>query len=428
MKYPEDYINKIICGDVTKILKTFPDECIDMVMTSPPYWGLRDYGDDTAVIWDGDENCKHEWQNKDYKRRSNDTPASINRWNEKVFEELRRDKNISNAFCSKCGAWRGQLGLEPTIELYIKHLCDIFDEIKRVLKKEGTIWINLGDSYSSTAGGGVNIPTKVYKQSLSYSEHTKMIKSGEYQQLKTNIPAKSLCCIPERFMIEMINRDWILRNKIIWHKKNCMPSSAKDRFTADWEYILFFSKNKKYYFKQQFEEYKTSSILRAHYGSYSQKTDKGIHGGMTLRTQKKQFKKILRSTKIPQKDAELFGSPRARYYRMPPIGGKKQTEGNQNSTYSGNQPEWKQGANKRCVWTINTKGFSGAHFAVFSEELIQTPILAGCSENGIVLDPFIGSGTTGLVARKLGRNFIGIEIKKKYVEIARKRLAQEYLL
>ena len=120
--------------------------------------------------------------------------------------------------------------------------------------------------------------------------------------------------------------------------------------------------------------------------------------------------------------AEKMGSPRARYHRMPPIGGKKQTEGNFNQTYSGNMPKWKQGRNKRCVWTINPKPFKESHFAVYPEELCETPIKAGCPGGGIVLDPFFGAGTTGLVALKQNKKFIGIELNKEYIEIANKRL------
>ena len=157
-----------------------------------------------------------------------------------------------------------------------------------------------------------------------------------------------------------------------------MPSSVKDRFTVDFEYVFFFVKNKKYYFETQYEPLQDSSLLRAKYNSYSLKTDKGIHGGMNLKNQLKVFEKINKG--------ELAGR------------------------------------NKRCVWRISTRPFKGSHFAVFPEDLVETPIKAGCPENGIVLDPFMGSGTTAVVAKRFGRNYVGIELNPKYIEMAKRRI------
>ena len=182
--------NKIIQGDTLKVLKTLPDEIINCCVTSPPYWNLRDY-------------------------------------------------NVE-----------GQLGLEPTFQEYITKLCDIFDEVKRVLRKDGTCWVNLGDSYNGSKTGNTN---GTYKNRIDKSKS--WANSDSFKKAEQDIPAKSLCLIPQRFAIEMVNRGWILRNTIIWHKPNCMPSSAKDRFTLDFEYLYFFSKSKKYYFEQQFEPY-----------------------------------------------------------------------------------------------------------------------------------------------------------------------------
>ncbi len=165
---------RIIHGNSLEKLKELPDESVDMVMTSPPYWALRDYGVE------------------------------------------------------------GQLGLEPTFQEYINKLCDIFDEVRRVLKKEGTCWVNMGDTY---AGSGGN--------------HKAC--GGKGTQKIQNAERKCLLQIPSRFAIEMCNRGWILRNEIIWHKPSCMPSSVKDRFTVDFEKVFFFTKSKKYYFETQYE-------------------------------------------------------------------------------------------------------------------------------------------------------------------------------
>ncbi len=177
-------INKIIKGEALQVLKTFPDESIDMVMTSPPYWTLRDYGVDR------------------------------------------------------------QLGLESTFQEYINKLCNIFDEVKRVLKKEGTVWVNIGDTYFGSNGNNHNgTGTGTVKQKAGVNRVNKI-------KYKNIIISKCLIQIPSRFAIEMTNRGWILRNEIIWYKPNAMPSSAKDRFTVDFEKIFFFVKNKRYYFEQ----------------------------------------------------------------------------------------------------------------------------------------------------------------------------------
>lgn len=422
MKNPKSLINKIIHGSALDELKKFDNECIDMCITSPPYWGLRDYGDTVNAVWDGDENCKHEFEIKYLIDNNPKFP---------VYK--------SNQFCPKCGAWCGQLGLEPTFELYTKHLCNIFDEIKRVLKKTGTCWVNIGDTYGGSWGNYGERTGQQRSQNVDkFSRLGATPKDFRPASSNPEIMHKSLCDIPYRFSIEMINRGWIKRNTIIWFKPNCMPSSAKDRFTVDFEYLFFFVKNKKYWFERQFED--------------NNDTYNGQRG------------KIINRTKLQS---------------------AMQTEGY--SDYFG------LGRNKRCVWQIPTQPFPDAHFAVFPEALIETPIKAGCPQyickkcgvarekvyetetsfhsgsgksgrkptgkgaggiqtesgdydirmgpkvshnfigytdcgcntgfrSGVVLDPFIGSGTTAVVARKLGRDFIGIELQKKYIPMAYKRI------
>ncbi len=376
--------NIILNGDALTHLKELPNESIDCVMTSPPYWALRDYG------------------------------------------------------------VKGQLGLEPTFKLYIKHLCDIFDEVKRVLKKSGTCWVNLGDSYG---GSGNSSGHKEDTMNLGYT--TKDMGASKGNQQSTKGMEKSLVMIPFRFAIEMVNRGWILRNNIIWKKNNCMPSSAKDRFTVDFEYLFFFVKNKEYYFETQYEPHLTQEkrigIVRNREYNYNSKLNA---------MNKKRYS--LREKRGGDKNPDFYNS---------------------------------LGRNKRTVWTINPKPFKESHFAVYPEELCETPIKAGCPEfvcvkcgkakekieekeyeqlgkitenekskdprqgnnfgtrrlgrarisniinkgyiscscnteftGGIVLDPFFGSGTTGLVALKQNKKFIGIELNNSYISIAKKRL------
>lgn len=311
--------NTILQGDCLKQLKTLPEKSINMCMTSPPYWALRDYGVE------------------------------------------------------------GQLGLEPTFDEYINKLCDIFDEVKRVLRDDGTCWVNIGDSY----GGSGNGQTPNMDADWINNTINPQIKKGAmiHNFKRRNIQPKCLVGIPMRFAIEMVNRGWILRNTIIWHKPNCMPSSVKDRFTVDFEYIFFFSKKKKYYFETQYEPISESYA----------------------------------KDKRPDRVIRQRFYDKSKYVKAGMI---KKEEGDIKSLDKRNT----KGRNKRTVWSICPRPFKEAHFAVYPEELCETPIKAGCPEQGIVLDPFFGAGTTGLVALKQNKKFIGIELNKEYIDIANKRL------
>jgi DNA modification methylase len=294
----------IIQGDCLTELKKLPDESVNCCITSPPYWALRDYG------------------------------------------------------------VAGQLGLEPTFQEYITKLCDIFDEVKRVLRKDGTCWVNIGDTYGgSGAGTWQNKPDDAKSKEV----YTLPYGKSSCSKMRGTPQDKCLLQIPSRFAIEMTNRGWILRNEIIWYKPNCMPSSVKDRFTVDFEKIFFFVKNKKYAFETQYEEMSSNG-----------------EGGFTNKATCKYAKAGLASM----------------------VNAKVNP----------------QGRNKRCVWRITTKPYKEAHFAVFPEDLVETPIKAGCPESGTVLDPFCGSGTTGVVAKKLNREFIGIELNPEYIKLAEKRI------
>ena len=281
-------VNKIYNGDCRELLKKLDDESIDCVISSPPYWSLRDYGI-PAVKWDD--------------------------------------------------GWEGTLGLEPTFEMYIKHLADIYDDVKRVLKKSGTCWVNLGDTYSAGGGSG----SKEYFEK-GHKQFGKNDPEGKYQAPKKvkGIQPKCLLMIPQRFAIEMIDRGWILRNVIIWHKPSCMPESAKDRFTRDFEYVYFFVKNKKYWFERQREPMASSSKKRIKY-SYKNKRvyDLSVH--------------------------KERGNPNQDQIRE----GRKEMH---------QTCDIEKGRNKRTVWSINPKGTKEAHFATFPPDLIEPMIKAGCPE------------------------------------------------
>ena len=259
---------RIINGDSLEVLKTLQDESVDCVVTSPPYWALRDYGCD------------------------------------------------------------GQLGLEPTFQEYIEKLCNIFDEVKRVLKKEGTCWVNLGDTYGGSGKGSGGNSEKQMTNTNKGSYFKKSKESWTFEKAPVGDVQKCLCQIPSRFAIEMTNRGWILRNEIIWHKPNCMPSSAEDRFTVDFEKVFFFVKSKKYYFEQILEPYE------------SEPTDAD-------RKRNKSSEKY--------EGTGLYSEGERDYYS-------------------------KGGRNKRTVWSITTKGFSEAHFATYPEALVEPMIKSGCPQ------------------------------------------------
>ena len=298
-------------------LRLLPDESVDCIVTSPPYWQMRDYGIGSIVWSDG---------------------------------------------------WSGQLGLEPTREEFIAHLCMIFDECRRVLKPSGTLWVNLGDSYSKPYKYNRRQDPKWYKR----TKNNACLMDMQVDESRHRIPSKSLCNIPNKFADEMILRGWVLRNEIIWYKPACIPSSVHDRFTVDFEKMFFFTKAQRYYFEQQFEPYAPASLVRY-------KTP------MTLNGKGKEYRRI-------------SGRPKGMI-----------------------EPD-SRGRNMRCVWRVPYEPSHEAHYAMYPSRLVETPIKAGCPEEGLVLDPFMGSGTTAVVARRLGRHYIGFEPNPEYVAICEKRL------
>ncbi len=378
-------INQIICGEALDTFKTLPSNSINCCISSPPYWALRDYGIE------------------------------------------------------------GQLGLEPTFEGYIDKLCGIYDEVKRVLRPDGTCFVNLGDTYNNATPGARD--TKRWPKQ-SRNDHT------PNERPPATVQTKSLCLIPQRFAIEMVSRGWILRNVLIWHKPNPMPSSAKDRFTVDFEYVYFFVKSKKYWFEQQFEPYLTESNAERPRMGQGQ------------------------NTQYEQKRGEAKNLVRKKPHSMH----ESRTEGIDQRQFN------PLGRNKRCVWTIPTEPRSEAHFATFPQKLVEPMILSGCPRYictkcgkarekiydrtatnhktmdymntaaggataggtgknfpevvlvekgytdcgcsaewraGICLDMFCGSGTVCRVAAQNQRDYIGIDLNPEYIEKIAKPFVNE---
>ena len=300
-------MNKIITGNAIEVLKELPNCSVDCCITSPPYLGLRNYG-------------------------------------------------VS-----------GQLGLENSVEAYINRLTDIFREVRRVLKNDGTLWLNIGDSYVSS--------------------------NSEY----SNCKRKDLIGVPWLLAFALRNDGWYLRQDIIWEKPNAMPESVKDRCTKSHEYIFLFSKQSKYYF-----DYEAIKEPVVGFNNISPAGSKGI---------------LTPNSRLRKGNSRTFR------------GGGAYTKGQSFNNSAeitreshGNSENITGLRNKRSVWTVATQGYKEAHFATFPEKLIEPCVIAGSREGGIVLDPFVGSGTTVVVAKKFNRGFIGIELNPEYAEMAKRRL------
>jgi DNA modification methylase len=342
---------EILIGDNRQALKELPDASVQTVVTSPPYWGLRDYG--TANWVGGNESCDHE------------TPRSRGldiKENDKQGTSKGSRPNLQ--WECACGALRidEQIGLEKTPDEFIEQLCSVFDEVWRVLKDDGTIWVNLGDSYAGNNSRASNNG----RAGFGNEREGVFLKTGD------GLKHKDLVGIPWRFAFAMQARGWYLRSDIIWHKPNPMPESVTDRPTKSHEYIFLMTKSPRYYYDH--EAIKEDAIWA---------------------------------------EEKRAGKGRLHY------DGKRQGE---KGTGQENFVSIVDKKNKRSVWQVNVKGYKEAHFATYPTELIEPCILAGSKENDIVLDPFSGSGTTGEVALKHGRNYIGLELNPDYAAISEKRI------
>lgn len=373
-------IDIVIQGDALEMLKTLPDESIDCCVTSPPYYGLRDYG--TGIWVGGDPNCPH-------KRLSKYSPDTITGH---AQEELRGNvgDGIYKTICPLCGAVRvdKQIGLEETPEEYVKKLTDIFHEVKRVLKDDGTLWLNMGDTYNGNKIGNTE-----------YIKNPALFESqGEFRKKTWNgAKQKDLIGIPWMLAFSLRSDGWYLRQDIIWHKPNPMPESVKDRCTKSHEYVFLLSKSPHYYFDNEAIQERSistdareSALVRAREKGYNTKD----------RLYPENYLKNIKA------DGSNYGDNNDKHY----------------ATYSGNTWEPNGYRNKRDVWTVPTKPCTEAHFATFPEDLVKPCILAGSRQGGIVLDPFFGAGTTGRVAEALNRHYIGIELNPEYIEISHRRL------
>lgn len=360
-------VNKILQGDWLSGLKSLPDSCIDCCVTSPPYWGLRDYG----VV--------------------------------------------------------GQLGLEKTPEEFISKLVEGFEEVRRVLKPTGTLWLNLGDSYNA-ASSNQNSRKEFGSTINNAAYYTNGDEGIGRKKLLATLKAKDLVGIPWMAAFALRAAGWYLRQDIIWAKPNPMPESVTDRCTKSHEYIFLLSKSKTYFYDAEAIKVDASESFKndsRHITGSNSNNDKNGYEDVGAQNPKGPHRLFThKNLSDDTRKNNSFHEARVKGYAHRGTGDQKLTGHSGNFDKEGNLIGNGK-ANKRSVWTVTTKPFSEAHFATFPEDLIVDCIKAGCPENGIVLDPFSGAGTTALVARKLNRNFVGIELNPKYIEIAERRLKSQ---
>ncbi|TAK51456.1 MAG: hypothetical protein EPO24_15830 [Bacteroidetes bacterium] len=397
---------QILQGNALDALKTLPSESVQCVVTSPPYWGMRDYSTESQ-IWRSPlrliDCTEHAWEDA--------TPVNSALGLSGNRNEITKRANTTSVkggkICLRCNAWKGELGLEPTPDMFIQHLVQIFHETKRVLKNDGTLWLNLGDTYvGSSQGWG----TKPETLSSVQKGNKGSLHNLDHAPVNYRVPGlkkKDLCGIPWRTALalqrphlrckhcssiahydywgkhtngrlicpfcavskghDVAEQGWYLRSAIIWHKPNAMPESVKDRPTKSYETIFLLTKSEKYFYDADAirEPHKTASLARAKH-EWNGNRDVG-------------------------RIAPSFAGMTKEHMCHP------------------------LGKNKRDVWILSTKGTKDAHFATFPREIPYTCIRAGSRIGDTVLDPFVGSGTTAEEAFLLRRNSIGIELNKKYI-------------
>lgn len=496
---------RILQGHVLDVLRTVPSGSVHCVVTSPPYWGLRDYKLEPQ-IWDADATCRHEWSENWTSKLQVYKTETGRKYREEmdIMESTRTSESRHQGDeCDRCGAWRGSLGFEPTPELYVQHLVQVFREVKRVLRSDGTVWLNIGDTYAS---GWSCARRSVVGQGSCDRENNR---------LHGSLKDKDLVGIPWLVAFALRADGWWLHADIILSKKNPTPESVQKRPTKSHEYLFLFSKNGEtlfwtHPFKTGTRTKPSADYRWVHIDTHEEVAEAPAAWLEWYNSRHADGRHHLNPTKwrrinlwrghdyyydgyaIREPSSDRPNGNKERKYRRD-FGG---TEGNRG--HQGFSVPWFPsgfGKNRRSVWTITTASYKGAHFAVFSTELVEPVVLAGSSAKGccvkcgapytrtvktqqiptrnlpkmhepkvqalgddhagagfrysraisdkkttgweatcecvanirpcVVLDPFLGSGTTAIVAENLGRDWIGIELNPQYVELAKQRLREE---
>jgi DNA modification methylase len=429
----DKYLNQVVCKSAIDLLKDLPDQSVHCIITSPPYFGLRDYG--TAKWEGGDSDCKHRVGNQ----------VEDNKAKNAITSGVRPGVDAST--CILCGAKRidDQIGLEQTPEQYVDRLVEIFHEAKRVLRNDGILWLNLGDSFSSG------------KQGRDDSDRNRRLRGDKTDELEGNIyvnksrrvpsgyKSKDLLGIPFRVAFALQEDGWYWRSTIPWVKRNAMPESVKDRPTSGVEYVFMFSKSQKYYYDYSAIQrpLAESSISRVMQKTFDEQTggDKDYGKGTnTSRSARKALENFASNIRFGGNKADGYGNETYSGKRW--VAGKTRRYRNTDSFYDSLDiliEETQEYLNylqkvkenhgvlfdEGCeivALDVPTRSFKAAHFATFPPTLIEPLLIAGCPVGGVVLDFFGGAGTVGLVASQNGRQFVCGDLNPEYVEMAQKRI------
>jgi DNA modification methylase len=428
-------------GDVRAKLRELPADHFDCVVTSPPYWGLRDYG--TGRWEGGDPDCEHRSPTmRDGRNEARAQLAGSAATNSAQLLLAHRSA------CGKCGAVKvdHQIGLEPTLSEHLTVMVEVFEEVRRVLKPTGTLWLNYGDCYATSPNGRSAAATKaagnddrtfrdkpfstmgeIGGKRITAGEDRSDVDVGGWGASDDSLrwrgggvlKAKDLCMIPNRLAIALQEAGWYVRSEIIWHKPNPMPESITDRPTTSHEKVWLMSKSERYVYDSDAirEPVTASTIDRLSQDVESQIGSDRANGGMKTNGR---MKAVGRNSR-----ANVDRVPRSR--KLPPKDDGREDQGLRTAARFGGGAGWREEGlrddtrNSRNVWTIPTSSFSEAHFATFPPALVERCIKAGCPVGGRVLDIFGGAGTTGLVAATLGRQATLIELNPEYAILARAR-------
>lgn len=439
--YRDDELD-VYQGDALAVLAELPAESVDCVVTSPPYWGLRDYG--TARWEGGSEECDHARPvSRDTSSSTLGTPGHMPGPN--THRDHSREP-LGRAICPRCGARRvdSQIGLEETPEAYVEKLVDVFREVRRVLRSDGTLWLNLGDSYARTGGTDRKVSATATVGSTRNSirqrgDRTQKAPSGVKEKAPSGVKEKDLVGIPWRVAFALQADGWYLRSDIVWAKPNPMPESVTDRPTRAHEFVFLLTKSPRYFFDADaVREGRVPAELARDARGYRTRPHGGIpveglppgraaHGGFANERLAGSVRKRPSGWNDGATEDDLLGRYPKRerdvggrgdgFTRMP--GGSAMAGVTFDQDGSGRR-------NIRDVWTIATQPFAGAHFATFPVELVERCLRAGSRVGGTVLDPFGGSGTVGLVARRWRRKAILVELNPEYVRMAIARATGGY--
>lgn len=377
-------------GDARDVLETLATESVDCVVTSPPYWGTRDYG--TGAWVGGDSTCAHSVGRGSNVPQSRQPAVTYPAGAGHRRGDLRR--------CRRCDAVREdrQYGLEPTIGDYVQNLSGVFREVRRVLRPDGTCWLNLGDCYSANSGGA---PTSGWQSGYRGGATT---EAGLIRpRAQDAVPPKNLLGIPWRVALALQEDGWTLRQAVIWHKPNAMPESVTDRPASNYEYLFLLVKSRRYHFDLDAIRVPLQRPDERWYPAGGAKTGPALRGASV----RQRHNRTGTASKYHAGPEPFAGHPPGPAMR---------------ATGRAHTAAHPRGKNPGSVWAVPTRPYPDAHFACFPIDLPLRCIAAGCRPEGQVLDPFSGAATTGLAALHLGRRYIGIDLNPQYHRLAIQRL------